>query len=139
MSDLRRVTVVHPSGGQKTVIEAPATVEMSRLIPALASRLGLPVVDQRGEPLIYRLSARDRVLADEDTFSSASIEDDDVLRLYVEMRAACFPGATRVSLPDGSTRPIRTLRPGDEVLSYDLARREICSSVVGRVFSATIP
>jgi len=91
----RKVTIVHPNSGQKTVIEAPANIPMERLVPVLASRLGLPTTDQRGQPIQYRLSGQrgeqERQLNAEETFDTSGVQDDDVLRLSADMRAGAEP------------------------------------------------
>ncbi len=89
--DTRRITIVHPNSGQKTVVEAPAGVSMERLVPALVGRLNMPSVDQRGQPIEYRLTSRrdgqDRQLNQDETLAAAAVQDDDVLHLSADMRA----------------------------------------------------
>jgi hypothetical protein len=66
---------------------------MERMVPALANRLGLPAVDRSGQSVEYRLArprgaegSQEHLNADE-TLQSADVQDDDVLRLFADMRA----------------------------------------------------
>jgi hypothetical protein len=93
MSQNRQITIVHPNGAQKTTVEVPTNIAMERMVPALASRLGLPTVDRGGQAVEYRLARRheggeqEQVLNPNDTLASADVQDGDVLRLYADMRA----------------------------------------------------
>jgi hypothetical protein len=91
MADEVRVSVIHPNGAQKFNIEAPANVPMNRLVPALATQLGLPNVDNRGQPIAYRLATvregQEQALNEDQTFASAGVQNDDALRLYSDLRA----------------------------------------------------
>jgi hypothetical protein len=47
---------------------------------------------------------------------------------------ACFIGSTPILLPDGSTAPIETIVPGEQVAGYDEEREVATNVVVERVF-----
>ncbi len=83
-----RVVIQDHTRSKKTHVELPDHVPMERLLPALASRMQLPLL-QGGNPIIYRLDNRrtGRRLDDEDTLQSADIQPDDILTLLPEVTA----------------------------------------------------
>ena len=83
-----KVIIYDPTGSKKTPVELPGDVAMSRLIPALVSKMGLPT-NQGGNPIVYRLDHRDsgRRLGDADTLSGVGVKTDDILSLFPEVTA----------------------------------------------------
>ncbi len=83
-----RVAILDHTGSKKTHVELPDNVPMERLLPALASRMQLPL-QQGGNPIIYKLDHRriGRRLDDRDTLRSAGVQPDDVLTLLPEVTA----------------------------------------------------
>lgn len=83
-----RVSIMDHTGSKKTRVELPDDVPMERLLPALASRMHLPL-QQGGNPIIYKLDHRrsGRRLDDRDTLQSAGVQPDDVLTLLPEVTA----------------------------------------------------
>ena len=83
-----KVIIYDPTGSKKTPVELPADVPMSRLIPALVTKMGLPT-NQGGNPITYRLDHRDsgRRLGDNDSLSSVGVKTDDILSLFPEVTA----------------------------------------------------
>jgi len=83
-----RVVIQDHIGNKKTLVELPEDIRMERLLPALASRMQLPL-QQAGNPIIYRLDHRrtGRRLDDQDTLRSAGIQEDDLLTLLPEVTA----------------------------------------------------
>lgn len=129
-----RVAILDPSSTKKTQVEVPDNVSAVRLIRALVTRMGLPTVDQREEPISYRLgysrNGEDVEVLPEQTLAQAGIQNDDTLRLYADMRAGCFLPGTKISLASGSTLPIELLDSGDQVLSFDTRNQKLCTGVV---------
>ncbi len=86
-----RVSIMDPSGSKKTLVEVPNNVETQRLIKALVPRMNLPQMGQNGQPINYRLcytrGGKETELLPEQTLTDAEVKNDDVLRLYAEMRA----------------------------------------------------
>lgn len=89
-----RVVIQDHTRSKKTHVELPDNVPMQRLLPALASRMQLPL-HQAGNPILYRLDHRrsGQRLDDEDTLSSVGVTTDDVLTLLPEVTAGGVGGA----------------------------------------------
>ncbi len=83
-----RVLIQDLAQSKKTVVELPAEVPMQRLLPALASRMQLPL-QQAGNAIVYRLDHRrsGRRLDDHETLAGAEVRPDDVLVLLPEVTA----------------------------------------------------
>ncbi len=81
-----RVVLVDHLRGTKTQVEVPDNVSMSRLVPALVSRLGLPT-DQDGATVTYRLDNRDtgERIGEEQTLAEAGVQDGTILALAPEL------------------------------------------------------
>ena len=66
-------------------------METERLVKALVNRVGLPQIGQDGGPISYRLTytrdGQETELNPNETFTDASIQDDDLLHLYADMQA----------------------------------------------------
>jgi proteasome lid subunit RPN8/RPN11 len=86
-----RVSILDPSGSRKTTAEVPDNVSAERLTGALVPRMSLPVADESGRPINYRLAitrgGEQTQLPPEQTLADAQVQNDDVLRLYAEMQA----------------------------------------------------
>jgi hypothetical protein len=92
-SSVVRVVVIHPAGNAKSTVELPVNVPVNRLVRALVTRLQLPQTNPGGQPLNYQLALQragsdDTLLNPDQTLSSAQVQNDDTLRLYVDMQAA---------------------------------------------------
>jgi hypothetical protein len=91
-----RVSILDPSNTKKTQVEIPDGVASQRLVTALVTRMGLPVNDQGGQPISYRLgysrNGEDAEVLPEETLAQAGIQNDDTLRLYANMQAGKSPG-----------------------------------------------
>ena len=83
-----RVVIEDHTRSKKTHVELPDNVTMQRLLPALASRMQLPL-QQNGNPILYRLDHRrsGRRLDDEETLQQAGVQADDVFTLLPEVTA----------------------------------------------------
>jgi|SRR5579864_69360 hypothetical protein len=83
-----RVVIQDHLQSKKTLVELPDDVPMGRLLPALASRMQLPL-QQGGNPVLYRLDHRrtGRRLDDHQTLRSAEVIADDLLMLLPEVTA----------------------------------------------------
>lgn len=83
-----RVVIEDHTRSKKTHVELPDNVTMQRLLPALASRMQLPL-QQNGNPILYRLDHRrsGRRLDDEETLQQAGVQSDDVFTLLPEVTA----------------------------------------------------
>lgn len=81
MSQVRAIILDH-SGAKRIPVEIPDDVPMGRLIPALVSKMGLPLT--QGEKLIaYKLFHKPsgRALQDDETLSGVGMENEDTLSL----------------------------------------------------------
>lgn len=96
---IRRVAILDPTGSKKTRVEVPDDVESQRLVKALVNRMGLPQIGQNGRPISYRLNytrdGQETELNPNETLADASIQDDDVLRLYADMQAGAVMSRQR--------------------------------------------
>jgi hypothetical protein len=83
-----RVAIINHTTSTKTIVEMPDDVPMNRLIPALVSRLDLPV-RQGGNPISYRLDnpGTGVRLEDDVTLAEAGVEADEALYLVPEVTA----------------------------------------------------
>jgi ubiquitin-protein ligase len=111
-----RVVIQDHLDVKKTLVELPDDVPMARLLPALATRMQLPL-QQGGNPVLYRLDHRrsGRRLDDRDTMQSAGVLPDDLLMLLPEVTAA---GGTAAA----AARPAHDVR--DRRLRSDRRRLE---------------
>jgi len=86
-----RVSIVHPTGTQKTTVEVPGHVASQRLIKALVGRMGLPLTGENNRPLNYRLTytreGQEEAVGPDETLDQVGVQNDDVLRLYAEPEA----------------------------------------------------
>jgi ubiquitin-protein ligase len=130
MPDLN-VTIVLPSGGARNA-EVPDDINVHDLLIELISLLELPTVGPDGRPMYYRLDSKalGRELKDEETFSSASVPENDRLMLTADITA----GAINL---DQSPR-MRRLR-ADYKLMQELAARSDLISFVAKRPHANLP
>ena len=86
-----RVSVLDPSQSKKTQVEVPDNVPTQRLVRALVAKMGLPLNDERNQPINYRLGysqgGNDREINPEETLGEAGVQSNDALRLHADMRA----------------------------------------------------
>ncbi len=76
-------------------VELPHDITMSRLLPALTTRLELPLTGPNGEPMSYRLQTESgTVLRESDTLSAVGVQDGATLTLSSEMEAGGDPMST---------------------------------------------
>jgi len=78
-----RVTVSDQAGGKTVTAELPADAPMSRLLPALVTKMTLPSNVQYG--IQHKQSGKD--LRGNDTLASAGVKDGDTLRLLPNVTA----------------------------------------------------
>ncbi len=81
--DKIKVTVTDNAGGKTVTAELPGDAEMSRLIPALISKMSLPA------NVNYKIQHKQsgKQLEDNDTLKSAGVKDGDTLRLIPDIVA----------------------------------------------------
>jgi hypothetical protein len=73
-----KVMIRTGAGGYRAA-ELPHDVTMRRLIPALATRLDLPILDSDGQPIGYRLIHEGREVGPEQTLRQAGVQDGAVI------------------------------------------------------------
>jgi hypothetical protein len=83
-----RVAVYDVVGSSKTTVEMPDDIPMEQLLPALASKMDLPLT-QAGNPIAYKFDLRrtGQRLDDQDSLRSAGVQVDDALTLVPEIIA----------------------------------------------------
>lgn len=78
-----KVTVTDQAGGKTVTAELPTNAQMSRLLPALVQKMGLPTNVQYG--VQHKQSGKQ--LQTSDTLQSAGVNPDDTLRLLPNVTA----------------------------------------------------
>lgn len=78
-----KVIVTDQAGGKTVTAELPADVEMSRLLPALVTKMSLPTNVQYG--IQHKQSGRQ--LQPADTLNGVGVKDGDTLRLLPNVTA----------------------------------------------------
>lgn len=68
------------------------------------------------------------------SIAQLDIRDGNILSIFSESIAGCFPAGTKVSLPDGGKMPIEQLKVGDFVLSYSFANNSLSQSQVVGIY-----
>ena len=81
--DKVRVTVTDQAGGKTVTAELPLNAPMSRLLPALMTKMQLPAGPQYG--IMHKQSGK--TLQSTDTLSGAGVKDGDTLRLVPNVTA----------------------------------------------------
>jgi hypothetical protein len=89
---LIRVYIESVAGGKRHTANVPDNVTVSRLLPELVSKLGLPARDGSGRPISYRLLDRDlgRQLLPVETLAAAGVQADHNLKLLMEVVAGAI-------------------------------------------------
>jgi hypothetical protein len=83
MADKVKVTVTDQAGGKTVTAELPTNAQMSRLLPALVTKMQLPSNVQYG--IQHKQSGKQ--LQSGDTLSSAGVKEGDTLRLLPNVTA----------------------------------------------------
>ena len=86
-----RVTIRDTTGTATHRAELPHDVPMRRLIPALLTRLNLPMLGADGQPISYRLYHDSREVGQEETLQQAGVQQDAELSLSQEATAGGAP------------------------------------------------
>lgn len=86
MADKVKVTVTDQAGGKTVTAELPTNADMSRLIPALVTKMQLPGNVQYA--IMHKQSGKQ--LQPSDTLKSSGVNDGDVLRLLPNVTAGRF-------------------------------------------------
>ncbi|GAB4441351.1 MAG: hypothetical protein OHK0015_38550 [Chloroflexi bacterium OHK40] len=84
-------------------------VPIARLLPAIVSALGLPIIDSTGRSMAYSIRHHDRELQDDDTLETAGVAQGDTLTIVPAMFAGGgwqvpFPSIGDVGLNNSSPR-----------------------------------
>lgn len=127
------VHILDHTHSKKTQVELPDGIEMSRLVPALVSRMGLPSTLQNGSPITYRLDHRrtGRRLDDDETLAGVGVENGDILSLLPELTA----GGSSEKLP-----PPEQLNAIDDVLDSiaDLQQKSLTREEIDKKLTAVL-
>lgn len=130
-----RVIIKDPAGSKATPVELPDDVPMSRLIPALVTKMSLPT-SQGGEPLNYGVDhvASGKRLRNEDTLASADVREGDKLELIPIIIAGCFLVGTKIARSSTVQIDIEQVNANEEVLTFDLTSRLMTAGTVIGIF-----
>lgn len=83
------LTVTDAAEARSQEVTVPDDVAVIRVIAKLVELMKLPMVGPDGQPLAYKFHHRasGRQLRDDDTFTSAGVNDGDTVRLLAEITA----------------------------------------------------
>ena len=81
-----KIFLLDPASARETAVELPDDVPMRRLMPALVTKMQLPVKDSEGNIIIYRLhrNSSGLTLTDEDTIESSGAKPGERFTLVPE-------------------------------------------------------
>jgi len=82
-----QVTIQDTTGTAARRAELPHDVTMRRLIPALLTRLNLPILGPDGQPISYRLYHEGREVGQDQTLQQAGVREGSVISLSQEATA----------------------------------------------------
>lgn len=82
-----RVTIDNTTGQPIYAAELPHDVAMRRLIPALVTRLGLPILGSDGQPISYRLYHNSHEIGQDVDLAHAGVVDGATVTLSYEATA----------------------------------------------------
>ncbi len=82
-----RVVLSDPTGTNNHTAELPHDVDMQRMIPALLTKLNLPLISQDGHPVSYRLYHNGQEILEDQTLAQAGVQDNATLTLSQEATA----------------------------------------------------
>lgn len=89
MSSMIRTRVWDVTGSRSQTVEAPADIQIGRLIVILVERMNLPINSPDGQILSYKLHQKrtGQQLLDRQTLTEAGVAPGDDLRLQPEITA----------------------------------------------------
>lgn len=82
-----QVTIEDHTGNTSRSAKMVENAPISRLLPAVISALGLPIIDSAGRPMTYHLSYGDRQLQEDETLEGAGVSQGDTLTIVPVMTA----------------------------------------------------
>ena len=80
-----QVTIQDTTGTAARRAELPHDITMRRLIPALLTRLNLPILGPDGKPISYRLYHEGREVGQDETLRQAAVHDDANLSVVADV------------------------------------------------------
>ena len=88
-----KVDIVDISGTKITPVELPRDVPLRSLIPALVSKLNLPITDETGSSVFYRMFCHrtNRSLKRDDTLASEGVQNGDRFTLVPKIAEVDHP------------------------------------------------
>lgn len=131
-SEYVTVKVADSSGSKTVTASVPSNAPMSRLLPALVKKIGLP--DGTYQAFHWESGKN---LRQGETLNELGVKDNDHLRLLQNVVAGCFPLGTKVQLPGGRLRQIEQLVIDNNVLTYDLSKSRLAQSPIVKLFTAS--
>ena len=75
----KRIRIQDSSGGNTQLAEVPGDVPLEKLLPALITKLNLPLVGPEGRPIDYHLYYQDHPVQPEKTLDLAGVLDDSTV------------------------------------------------------------
>ncbi|GAB4441348.1 MAG: hypothetical protein OHK0015_38540 [Chloroflexi bacterium OHK40] len=123
-----QVTIEDHTGNTSRAAKMVENAPIARLLPAVISALGLPIIDSAGRPMVYHLSHNDRQLQDDETLEAAGVAQGDTLTIVPVMTAGALAAAQElVELGEvlRAHRPVpglpRGVRPSSTGLQVQIA------------------
>jgi len=92
---MMRLRVWDVTGSRSQAVEAPADIEIARLIVILVERMSLPINSPDGQIMVYKLHNKrtGQQLLDRQNLTEAGVMAGDDLRLQPEITAGAWCGA----------------------------------------------
>jgi hypothetical protein len=82
-----RVVLSDATGTNNHTAELPHDVNMQRMIPALLTKLNMPIVGRDGQQISYRMYHNGQEIREDQTLAQAGVQDDATLTLSQEATA----------------------------------------------------
>ncbi|MCP4697043.1 MAG: CHAT domain-containing protein [Gammaproteobacteria bacterium] len=138
--DTIKILIEAPSG-ERFEAEVPRDTPLKQLAADFFNSQNWPMQDQQGKGVRAVVELANPNAPDEtkrlngnDEVGDAGILDGDTLRIFPESIAGCFLAGTQISLPNGLTKSIEKLFPGDNILSFELDSSKVTSTIVKEIY-----
>ena len=84
-----RVKLWDVTGTKRLELEVPDDKPVRAILSSVVTKMNLPEKDRNGMPLVYKMihKSSGRQLMDQQTFASAGVKNNDVVRVLAEMVA----------------------------------------------------
>jgi hypothetical protein len=85
-----QITLEDHTGNVSHQAKVVENVPVQRILPAIVTALGLPIINPMGRAIIYHLSHDGRRLQEDETLEAAGVKDGDTITIVPEMTAGGY-------------------------------------------------